>query len=123
MNEGPMWEALLFASHHKLDNLILIVDANEYQAMGKTEDILNLEPFGAKLASFGMDVEECNGNSLEHVDISIGALLEKSGKPKGLIARTKKGHGISFMSGDNKWHYTRVDQVTLLVRLTDHRLA
>jgi transketolase len=115
MNEGPMWEALLFAAHHKLDNLTVIVDANEYQAMGRTEDILSLEPFSAKLQSFGMNVRECNGNALEQVHGALTELDETqgNGKPKALIARTKKGHGISFMSGDNRWHYTRIDQDTL----------
>ncbi len=121
MNEGSMWEAILFSAHHKLDNLVMIIDANEFQAMGRVEDILNLEPFGEKLRSFGMDVQECNGNQLAALDKAFTALLDpaNSGKPKALLARTKKGYGISFMEGDNRWHYTRVDKETLTQALKE----
>jgi len=111
MNEGSMWEALLFAAHHKLENLTVIVDANEFQAMGKTKDILDMEPFVDKFRAFGFDAVECDGHSLQALDRE----LEKSigpgrGKPRAIVARTIKGKGVSFMERDNTWHYTRLDR-------------
>ena len=111
INEGPIWEALLFAAHHKLSNLTIIVDANELQAMGECRHILNLEPMAEKFKSFGFNTYECDGHNT--------ALLEEifksksSDKPRAVIARTVKGKGISFMEGEIKWHYTRLDNATL----------
>jgi transketolase len=113
MNEGSMWEALLFASHHQLGNLTVIVDANEFQAMGKVEDILGMEPFVDKFRAFGFDAVDCDGHSVE----ALTRELEKSvtsgrTKPRAIVARTVKGKGVSFMEGDNTWHYTRLNNET-----------
>ena len=109
MNEGPMWEALLFAAHQKLDNLVVIVDANQFQAMGRTEEVLGLEPLPAKFEAFGCRTLECDGHDPAAIDIALATLNIPSGKPGALVARTLKGHGVSFMAGDNRWHYTRLD--------------
>jgi transketolase len=105
-NEGPNFEAMLFAAHQGLDNLTLIIDANQFQAMGRTEDVLNLEPLPAKLASFGFATHEVDGHDLKALQAALDA--PHGGKPKGIVARTLKGKGVSFMEGDNKWHYTRL---------------
>ncbi|MBI4062056.1 MAG: transketolase [Elusimicrobia bacterium] len=114
MNEGPMWEALLFAAHHQLDNLIVILDANGFQAMGPTSAVLNLEPLAAKFRGFGFETRECGGHDAAALEENIRALTEnKSGTaPKALIARTVKGKGVSFMEGNNDWHYLRLDAET-----------
>jgi transketolase len=112
MNEGPMWESLLFASHHRLDNLTVIVDANQFQAMGRTEEVLGLEPLPAKFEAFGFTVRECDGHDLGLLETSIASLLQATGRPTALVARTLKGHGVSFMAGDNRWHYTRLSDDT-----------
>lgn len=112
MNEGPMWESLLFASHHRLDNLTVIVDANQFQAMGRTEEVLSLEPLPAKFEAFGWTVQECDGHDVGCLEKCIGTLLRATGRPTALIARTLKGHGVSFMAGDNRWHYTRLSDDT-----------
>jgi transketolase len=108
LNEGTTWEAILFASHHKLDNLIIIVDANQFQAMGTTQSILNMEPLSPKFASLGVEVSECDGHNSAMIEQTLKQLNMSSGKPKALIARTIKGKGLAFMEGKNSWHYTRL---------------
>jgi transketolase len=110
MNEGSMWESLLFAAHHKLDNLIVVVDANQFQAMGRTEDVLGIEPLSAKFQSFGWNVAECHGHSMDLLENAFKTMASQPGKPAALIARTTKGYGVSFMAGDNSWHYRRLDE-------------
>ncbi len=105
MNEGPMWEALLFAAHHQLSNLTVIVDANGYQAMGKISDVLGLEPFTDKFTSFGFQAYSCDGHDLSEMK---QIFEQKSDKPKALVARTIKGKGVSFMEHNNEWHYRRL---------------
>ena len=105
MNEGTMWEALLFAGHHQLDNLTVIVDANGFQAMGKIQEVLNMEPFTAKFQSFGWDAVECDGHSLGQLE---QVLRIQSDRPRAVIARTQKGKGVSFMENNNEWHYRRL---------------
>ncbi len=114
LNEGSMWEAAMFASHHKLSNLFIIVDANQFQAMGRTETILNMESLTAKFQSFGFIAAECDGHNPAVLKKTIQELIGSgTEKPKALVARTIKGKGISFMENDNSWHYTRVDDATL----------
>lgn len=119
LNEGPMWEAAMFAKHHQLDNLMVIVDANQFQAMGKTKEILDTEPLLEKFSSFGFVASECEGHNLESLDRAIERLMAVSGKPKVLVARTIKGKGVSFMEGENKWHYTRLSNETLDLALRE----
>jgi transketolase len=117
LNEGSIWEALLFAAHHKLKNFYVIVDANEFQAMGKISDVLNMESLTEKFSAFGFETAECDGHDLGEVTKTLQ--LFSSNKPKALIARTVKGKGVSFMERDNIWHYTRLDQATLALALTE----
>jgi transketolase len=112
MNEGPMWESLLFAAHHKLGNLTLLIDANGYQAMGKTDEVLGLEPLPEKLTAFGWTTVEIDGHSLSELDCELTRIRELdslNAKPQAIIARTVKGKGVSFMEHENHWHYTRLD--------------
>jgi transketolase len=110
LNEGSMWESLLFAAHHQLDNLTMIVDANQFQAMGRTEDVLSLEPLLAKLQSFGWNAVECDGHDITLLEGALAAIASPSRKPAALVARTIKGYGVSFMVGDNSWHYRRLTE-------------
>lgn len=112
LNEGSMWEAILFAGHHQLNGLTVIVDANGFQAMGSVESILNMEPMVGKFSAFGFDACECDG----HDPDALKRELMRAGsaqRPKVIVARTIKGKGISFMENDNAWHYTRVSAETL----------
>ena len=110
MNEGSMWESLMFSAHHKLDNLLLIIDFNEFQAMGKTVDVLNLGNLKQKLIAFGFETVECDGHDRKELHESLSILSNTAnGLPKALIARTVKGKGVSFMENNNAWHYSRLD--------------
>lgn len=113
LNEGPIWEGALVAAHHKMDNLMLIVDKNGFQAMGTTDEVLALGDLSAKFASFGFETVEVDGHDEVAVDTAIRQLWTSGkGKPKALIARTVKGKGVPFMESDNRWHYTRLTPQT-----------
>jgi transketolase len=113
LNEGPIWEGALVAAHHKMDNLMLIVDKNGFQAMGTTDDVLALGDLSAKFSSFGFETLEVDGHDETAVDAAIRQLwVTGAGKPKALIAKTIKGKGVPFMEADNRWHYTRLTPQT-----------
>lgn len=113
LNEGSIWEALMFAAHFKLDNLLVIVDANGYQAMGSTQEVMDMGDITAKFIAFGFDALEIDGHDEHLLDQSISKLMNmRSDKPKAIIANTVKGKGISFMEADNRWHYTRLTPET-----------
>lgn len=104
-NEGSLWEAVMFAGHHNLANLIVIVDNNGQQALGYTEDVIDLKPLKDKFTVFGWDAHEVDGhNQAEMINI-INDLDTDSGKPHILIANTTFGKGVSFMENKIKWHY------------------
>jgi len=110
LNEGPIWEGALVASHHRLDNLMLIVDKNGFQAMGTTDDVLALGNLQAKFSSFDFETLEVDGHDEIAIDAAIRQLwVTGPNKPKALIARTVKGKGVSFMESINLWHYTRLN--------------
>ena len=103
MNEGTTWESLLFASHHKLDNLNIIIDYNKIQSMDFVKNVINIEPLKSKLLSFGANVLVVDGHNISKLH---KALIKKNrDKPKIIIANTIKGKGISFMENNNLWHY------------------
>ena len=104
-DEGSNWEASLFASHHKLDNLFAIVDYNKLESIKSTQDTLGLEPFADKWESFGWNVEIINGHNHEEIKNAFNGENIKVGKPKCIIANTIKGHGVSFMENKVLWHY------------------
>lgn len=113
MNEGPIWEGLLFAGQQKLDNLLVIVDENGFQAMGRTDDILTLGDLAAKFEAFGFDAVSINGHDEAAIDAAVTDLFANgSGRPKAIVARTVKGAGVPFMENDNIWHYTRLTDET-----------
>jgi transketolase len=105
LNEGSVWEAIMFAAHHRLDNLTAIVDLNKIQALGYTREIINLEPLSRKWISFGWEVREINGHDLTEISQALGALPFSPGKPSVIIAQTVKGKGVSFMEDQLLWHY------------------
>jgi transketolase len=113
LNEGPVWEGSLVAAHHRMDNLMLIVDKNGFQAMGTTDDVLALGDLSAKFSSFGFETMEVDGHDEAAVDAAVRHLWANGvGKPKALIAHTVKGKGVPFMESDNRWHYTRLNAQT-----------
>ncbi|HWB09423.1 MAG TPA: transketolase [Pirellulales bacterium] len=113
INEGAIWEALLFSSHFELGRLMVIVDANGFQAMGSTNEVMRLGRIADKLSAFGLMTREVDGHDEAQLDQAIGELLAcNSDQPKAIVARTVKGKGISFMEHDNRWHYTRLTPET-----------
>lgn len=120
MNEGTNWEAMLFAHHKALDNLIVIVDQNGFQAMGTTAEVLDMGSLEAKFASFGFDVETVDGHDTVAVSKALTTAINgKNGRPKAIVANTKKGAGVSFMEMNNRWHYTRLDDATYTSALAE----
>jgi len=103
--EGSVWEAAIFASHHHLDNLVAIVDYNKMQALGPTERILSLEPFAEKWKSFNWEVKEIQGHNIKEIIDASKEIPFSSNKPSVLIAHTIKGKGVSFMENNILWHY------------------
>jgi len=109
MNEGSIWEALLFAAHFKLDRLVVIVDENSFQAMGTTQEVMSLGSIKTKLEAFSYDCLEVDGHDVTAIDAAITQLGgSHNGRPKAIVARTIKGKGVSFMEHNNLWHYTRL---------------
>lgn len=103
LDEGLIWEALMFAGHNCLDNLTIIVDHNHLQADGFVEEVLDTAPLIDKLKSFGLDVQQISGHSV--ADIYDALDKPKNGHPKAIIAETIKGKGISFIENKAKWHH------------------
>src|SRR5215210_408252 len=114
--EGQVWEAVQFAPHHKLDNLVAIFDWNGQQIDGPTEKVMNNLDLKAKYKAFGWDtVDLDNGNNMEHVLESLEAAKQKTGKgkPVVILMRTGMGHGVDFMMGTHKWHGAAPNDVQL----------
>jgi transketolase len=105
LNEGDIYEAAMFASHHKLDNLIAIIDYNKIQAMGRTEEVLDLEPLVGKWRTFGWEVREIDGHNFEQIIENLKNVPFEKGRPNMVIAHTLKGKGVSFMEDKLLWHY------------------
>ena len=113
LNEGPIWEGSLFAAHQQLKNFMVIVDENGFQAMGPTQEVLNLGSIQAKFKSFGFEAITIDGHDEEAIDQTISKLwASNSTAPKALIAKTVKGKGVPFMENNNIWHYTRLNDET-----------
>lgn len=113
INEGAVWEGLLFAAHFKLDNLIVVVDKNGFQAMGSTDEVMSLGNIQQKFEAFGFDAVTINGHDEAAIDMAYANFkVAKNGKPKVIVANSVKGKGISFMENDNIWHYTRLNDAT-----------
>ena len=106
LDEGSNWESILFSSHHKLDNLVIIIDYNKLQSINSVKNTLNLEPLDKKFESFGCKVLTVNGHNCEKI---FKALNSKSSKPLVVIANTVKGKGVSFMENSVLWHYKSLD--------------
>lgn len=104
--EGAVWEAAMFASHHRLDNLVAIVDRNRLGATDFTENSLSLEPFETRWKAFGWKTMNVNGHDLAQLtDVLSGAKKKISPQPLVVIANTIKGKGVSFMQGSPLWHH------------------
>ena len=102
LDEGSNWESLLFSSHHKLNNLVIIIDYNKLQSIDFVKNTLNLEPLKQKFQSFGCKVVSVDGHNFKQLE---KVLSSSSTKPLVIIANTIKGKGVSFMENSVLWHY------------------
>lgn len=110
MNCGTTWESAAIAAHHKLDNLMVIVDVNGWQAMGRTEEVLNMQSLLEKWAAFGWAVEEIPGHDC---DLIASALTwTTKAVPTVLLARTVKGKGVPLFEDKLQWHYKNIDEAS-----------
>lgn len=104
-DEGSTWEGILFANHHRLDNLVVVIDYNKLQATGRTNEVLNLEPFKQKWEAFGWGVREINGHNFDEIEKALCGVPFKKNRPSVIISHTIKGKGVSFMENKLEWHY------------------
>jgi transketolase len=111
LDEGSVWEAIMSASHHKLDNLIGIVDVNNQQADGPSTEMLGFEPLVPKLEAFGWFVQRIDGNDLEAVRAAFDAAkAHAEPKPRMIVCDTKMGCGVPFLEAREKNHFIRVEE-------------
>jgi transketolase len=106
MQEGQIWEAYMFAAHHKVDNLITIVDFNNKQIDGSVSDVISLGSIKEKLKSFGSEVIEMNGNNITDIieKLQLAKQATGNGKPVAVVMQTIMSKGVDFMENDHKWH-------------------
>ena len=109
-NEGSIWEAAMLAAGQNVSSLTAIVDYNKWQATGRSQEILALEPLGLKWEAFGWHVQEVDGHSFLEISAAMESARMENKKPSVIIAHTTKGKGISFMEDDNNWHYRTPSQ-------------
>lgn len=102
-DEGSTWEAALFAAHHRLGNLRVIIDYNKLQSLGRVSDTINLEPFAAKWRAFGWYTDRIDGH--DHGAIQAALATADPDRPACIVADTIKGRGVSFMENEVLWHY------------------
>ena len=105
ISEGSIWEGIMSANKYKLDNLIIIIDRNKLQITGKTEDVNPIEPLREKFLSFGLAVQEVNGNSIKDLQSIFKKIPFENHKPNLIIANTIKGSGITFIENQVVWHH------------------
>ena len=122
-NEGSLWEAVMFAAHHRLANLVAIIDLNGQQALGYTDDVLRLSPMAERWRAFGWDVHEVDGHDVPALSHTIAGLDTTAGPPHVLIARTVFGKGVSYMERQIKWHYLPMSEADYTQALSELEFA
>ena len=104
IQEGQVWEAMMFAAHYKLDNLTVMVDNNNLQIDGAISDVMSPYPIDEKLAAFGLNVQTVDGHDFEALERAFDQALQVKGRPSAIVLRTVKGKGVSFMENQAGWH-------------------
>jgi transketolase len=102
--EGQVWEAAMYAAHHKVDNLIAIIDYNGQQIDGPLKEVMDLGDLGLKYKAFGWNVIEVDGHAFDTLENAILTAQKTKGKPSVVLMKTNMGHGVDFMAGTHKWH-------------------
>lgn len=117
LNEGSNWEATMIAAHHKLDNLVLIIDENKLMISGFAKDILDSLSFEEKFSAFGWNTIKTNGHDFSEIGKAFEKASIKNGKPTVIIARTIKGKGVSFMENKKEWYSVLPDEQQMKVAI------
>ncbi len=104
IQEGQVWEACMFAAHHKLDNLCVIIDNNGLQIDGAIEKVMSPYPIVDKLEAFGFHVEQIDGHDFDAIERALNTAKTVSGKPSAIVMKTVKGKDVSFMENQASWH-------------------
>jgi transketolase len=120
-NEGAVWEAIMFAAHHRLGNVIVLVDVNGQQALGRTRDVLDLSPLGGKWSEFGWDVHDVDGHDVDALTSTIEGISSADERPHVLLAHTIFGRGVSYMEGVIAWHYLPMSDEHYALALSEVR--
>lgn len=123
LNEGSTWEAIMFAAHRKLSNLDVIVDLNGQQALGRTKDVIDLEPLAPRWRAFGWEVRQADGHDPDAIVTALRAMGASQGPPQVLLARTISGKGVGYMEGQVKWHYWPMSDADYTAALADLEAA
>lgn len=117
--EGSNWEAAMFASHHKLDQLVAIIDYNKLQSLTTVSETLGVEPLAARFQAFGWSAIEVDGHDHAALTAALSSTPWEQGKPSVLIAHTTKGKGVSFMEDSVAWHYRNPNDRELRMALAE----
>ena len=104
-NEGSIWESAMLSAAQKVNNLTAIIDYNKWQATGRSQEVMALEPLVDKWKAFGWHAQEVNGHDLTSIGQAFASARDEDSKPSVIVAHTIKGKGVSFMEDDNNWHY------------------
>ena len=104
IQEGQVWEACMFASHYKLDNLCIVVDNNGLQIDGNIADVMSPYPIVDKLVAFGFDVQAIDGHDFDAIEAAFAKARETKGQPSAIVIKSVKGKGVSFMENNAGWH-------------------
>ncbi|MGQ0825907.1 MAG: transketolase [Actinomycetota bacterium] len=110
LQEGSVWEAVMSASHLGLDNLVAIVDRNDWQITGRTEDCISLEPLADRWRAFGWNVLDVDGHDIEAVQATLGCGARAPGQPSVVLAKTTKGRGVRFLEDKKSSHYVTLSR-------------
>lgn len=118
-NEGSVWEAVMFAAHQQLSNLVAIVDLNKQQAFGYTKDVVNMDPMSERWRAFGWDTHDLDGHDIPLIEKTIANLDTKKGPPHVLVCHTIFGRGVSYMENKIKWHYWPMNDEEFKTAISD----
>lgn len=118
-NEGSIWEAAMLAGGQKIHHLTAIVDYNKWQATGRSQEVMALEPLGTKWEAFGWHMQEIDGHDLAAINGAFTEARAQINKPSVIVAHTIKGKGVSFMEDDNNWHYRIPNQEELAAAMAE----
>jgi len=118
-NEGSIWEAALLAASQKVHSLTAIIDFNKWQATGRSQEVMALDPLAAKWGAFGWHAQEIDGHDFEAIAAALAATRAETERPSVIVAHTVKGKGVSYMEDDNNWHYRTPNSKELAAALAE----